>query len=84
MVSEFKPMYDKIIDNINKELLKVYQILPDSIKRKYPIVDQGDVISNNDYILNAINQAYAYDTSLGKNTKKRILNGLHRDITKYN
>ena len=84
MVSEFKPMYDKIIDNINKELLKVYQILPESIKRKYPIVDQGDVISNNDYILNAINQAYAYDTSLGKNTKKRILNGLHRDITKYN
>ena len=84
MVSEFKPMYDKIIDNINKELLKVYQILPESIKVKYPLVDQGDVISNNDQILNAINQAYAYDTSLGKNAKKRILNGLHRDITKYN
>jgi hypothetical protein len=47
MVSEFKPMYDKIIANINKELLKVYQILPDSIKIKYPLVDQGDVISNN-------------------------------------
>lgn len=84
MVSEFKPMYDKIIANINKELLKVYQILPEAIKIKYPLVNQGDVISNNDQILNAINQAYAYDTSLGKNAKKRILNGLHRDITKYN
>ena len=84
MVSEFKPMYDKIIVNINKELLKVYQILPESIKSKYPLIDQGDVISNNVQILNAINQAYASDTSLGKNAKKRILNGLHRDITKYN
>ena len=81
MMREFKPMYDRIITNINSELAKVCKIsgLVD------PSVLVGkSVIIQNQILLNAINTAFANRTDLGSKPKSRIIEGLHRLITEYN
>ena len=83
MVSEFKPMYDRIIKNINEELSKVHTLL--SAKYKFNIAPSSDsALGRNDYLLKCINAAFAEDVSLGSNPKERIIKGLHNLITEYN
>ena len=84
MELEFKPMYDRIITNINNELTKVYNLLPETFKVNNNINVSGSVITKNQVILNALNNAFANDASLGKKPKERIINGLHNLITQYN
>lgn len=84
MELEFKPMYDRIITNINNELTKVYNLLPETFKINNNINVSGSVITKNQAILNALNNAFANDTSLGKKPKERIIKGLHNLITQYN
>ena len=83
MISEFKPMYDRIIANINTELLKVCQLLPNAVGIQALLVGKS-VIEQNQILLNSINEAFANDESLGKKPKARITNGLHKLITTYN
>lgn len=84
MELEFKPMYDRIITNINNELTKVYNLLPETFKISNNINVSGSVITKNQAILNALNNAFANDTSLGKEPKERIIKGLHKLTTQYN
>ena len=83
MVSEFKPMYDRIITNINTELAKVCSLLPNFSSVQSKLVGQS-VLIQNQLLLQAINDAFANDTSLGKKPKARITQGLHNLITTYN
>lgn len=84
MELEFKPMYNRIITNINNELTKVYNLLPETFKVNNNINVSGSVITKNQALLNALNNAFASDSSLGKKPKERITKGLHNLITQYN
>ena len=94
MQLEFKPMYENIIKNINGELTKVYNAIRDMNSRliaqeKSPfklaaIVPTGNVILDNQALLDTINEAFADRADLGKKPKQRITQGLHKLITWYN
>lgn len=84
MINEFKPMYDRIINNINTELTKVYNLLSDPVKNANPISTRGSVITNNESLLKALNNAFKDDVNLGKNIGERVTNGLHKLTTRYN
>ena len=83
MILEFKPMYERIIDNINTELNKIYDLLSTPVKNAKPVPVKGSVIMRNQALLDAINHAFQNDESLGK-SKDRVINGLHKLITRYN
>lgn len=83
MKKEFKGMYKSIITNICNELEKVYNLLPEAIRRTY-VIDETSVLTKHHSILFALNQAFASNTSLGATPKAKITNGLHTLITTYN
>jgi hypothetical protein len=83
MILEFKPMYERIIDNVNTELNKIYNLLSTPVKNAKPVPIKGSVIMRNQALLDAINHAFYNDESLG-NQKDRVINGLHKLITRYN
>lgn len=82
MELEFKPMYDRIIQNVNNELLRFSSIL--GITGLETLLDGKSVILQNHIILNAINGKFKDDESLGVKVKDRVKNGLHRALTQYN
>jgi trans-aconitate methyltransferase len=84
MIRQFKPMYNKIIENINVELDKVVQLLASKGLLRVNIPNNASYIFKNHNILNAINEAFRYDSSLGSNEKERITNGLHKLLTEHN
>lgn len=87
MSLEFKDMYNNIINNINTELGRLCDEIAKINHPQFvnPIIEDGDsVITINAKILEAINNTFRDDASLGKKPKDRIINGLHRIITEYN
>ena len=94
MELEFKPMYENIIKNINRELTKVYNAIRDMNSKLIAagkpqfnllsIIPSGSVIMDNQALLNAINGAFIDRTDLGKKPKQRITQGLYKLITWYN
>lgn len=84
MMLEFKPMYTRIITNINTELTKVYNLLNISAVDLNSINTASSLVSKNQAILNAINNLFKDDITLGNKPKERIINGLHKILTEYN
>ena len=87
MSLEFKDMYNNIINNINEELGRLCDEIAKTNHPQFvdPIIeDEDSVIVINAKILEAINNTFKDDSSLGKKPKDRIINGLHRIITEYN
>ena len=93
MELEFKPMYDRIIANINTELGKVYKVLSDLNAQlinegKQPLElpkvnNSTSVITKNQSLLEAINKAFSGRPEYGS-PKDRVINGLHAVLTNYN
>lgn len=84
MALQFKPMYDRIMENISIELTKVAQLLENKGLLKVQIPLKASPILKNHALLRAINEAFKDDTRLGKKPKERITNGLHKLLTEYN
>ena len=87
MSIEFKDMYNNIITNINNELTKVCDEL---LFINYPgfimpvDVESESVITKHQKLLDAINNTFKDDASLGSKPKNRIIKGLHYLISSYN
>lgn len=84
MVSEFQPMYTRIVENITVELTRLCKLLPLSQDTITNINSETSIIGKNRVILNAINNLFKDDTTLGNKPKERIINGLHKVLTAYN
>ena len=84
MSLQFKPMYDRIMENISVELSKVVQLLQAKGLLKINIPANESPIFKNHTLLRAINEAFKDDARLGKKPKERITNGLHKLVTEYN
>lgn len=84
MIRQFKPMYNRIVENINIELTKVQDLLRSKGIKVSTIKNSESKIFNNQVLLNDINKAFKDNTELGKTAKDRITNGLHSLLTEYN
>ena len=78
----FAPMYNGIIHNINQDLYKVVNQLSEQLGYTFTI-PTGSEITTHHALLGAIESAFINDASLGTR-KKRVANGLHKLLTKYN
>ena len=90
MELQFKPMYNRIFENVNTELGKVSDLLSksgliDSRKLQSALfLYSNSPILRNQVILQFINKAFAGNPAYGKKPKQRIINGLHKLLTEYN
>ena len=73
MRSEFKPFYDKVIENITKELERVAVELQKTVPGKIEPKDNS-VVAKHQAILEYFNNVFGNDA----------INGLHKVITEYN
>lgn len=83
---ELAPVYSSIFDNIQKELFKIVQLFdPTIINTIDPTQTSGEgQVLNTMMLLDILNNQFKNDTTLGNNTKTRIVNGLSQLITTYN
>ena len=85
MKLEFQPMYERIINNINTELVKVLNAIdPNFAYSLGPDFSSLSVVEQNNVILNLISDYFANGETNPKKVKKLINQGLHNLITTYN